>query len=145
VLVVLEDTETQKSVLQMARHHKLQHFHRVFAHEDRTTAEQQQFLDGRKRARASNTQLEQAGLLDQPFRYVVRGDRVRCINVSESRELQKSVYVTEQAVKQRIDEVNERNHHRLRNSLLTTGTVSDRSNRSAPSRNGEEEASLPTD
>ena len=68
----------------------------MFAHEDRMPAQQLQYSECAKQAKLKNDSLNREGRLDNPFRYVVRGDRVRCIDAIESRYEKKSVYVSEQ-------------------------------------------------
>lgn len=110
ILVVLEDAETQKRVLKVARHHSVEQFQGVFAHQDRTQAQQLQFAECSKLARDKNKQLEADGLLDQPFRFVVRGDRARCIDTIKSRENKSSCYVSEQDIKKYLNDVKRVNY-----------------------------------
>lgn len=106
ILVVLNNTEETKEVLKHARHHTDDQFKGVFAHEDRTKAQQLEYTESTKMAKKKNEQLKSVNLLDQPFRYVVRGDRVRCIDLQESKSQQKSIYVDEKDVKQKIEALN---------------------------------------
>ena len=119
VLVMLNDTETQRKVLKAARHHNSNKFKGVFAHEDRTPAQQMQYAECAKLARNKNEKLNEQRALDQPFRYVVRGDRVRCIDTHQSREREQSVYVTEQQIKQHLDSLKRLNDGISRDSVAT--------------------------
>ena len=98
ILVLLDSRDKQQRVLQHARHHGVTKFSNVFAHEDRTKAQQLQFSECAKAAKTKNAILERSGL-DPLYRYVVRGDRVRCIDLDKSREERTSVYVTEADIK----------------------------------------------
>lgn len=93
-VVVLESDEQQRALLKVARRHNLQdeEFKGVFAHEDRTKAQQLQHRESLNEARAKNTELDRRGLLDKPFRYVVRAGGVRCIDVDQSSKQKRSIY-----------------------------------------------------
>jgi hypothetical protein len=67
----------------------------AFAHEDRTPAQQQQFLDCLREATKRNSVLARHSLLRQPYLWVIRGDRVRCTDAKASSLAKKSVYVTD--------------------------------------------------
>ena len=123
ILVVLKDVESQKRVLQAARHHDNEQFQGVFAHEDRTQAQQLQFAECSKQAKSRNDKLRADGLLDQPFRFVVRGDRVRCIDKIQFCELKKSCYVSEQQLKQHIDNIG-RVNKAIGDGSINTGRTS---------------------
>ena len=114
VLVVLESSEKQQQVLQYARHHQASGFSHVFAHEDRTKAQQLQFSECAKEAKANNAKLSQSGL-NPPFRYVVRGDRVRCLDFVKSCDEKRSIYVTEKDIKTWLN----------LQKAINSGTVSD--------------------
>ena len=102
VLVVLNSVEEQQIVLKAARHHTNPNYQGVFAHEDRTRAQQLQYSECAKQAKDKNRRLEAVSLLDQPFRFVVRGDRVRCIDAKQSSVDKKSIYVDERKVQLEI-------------------------------------------
>jgi hypothetical protein len=135
VLVVLNSVEDQQAVLKAARHHDKADFNGVFAHEDRTRAQQLQYSECAKQAKDKNRRLAAVELLDQPFRFVVRGDRVRCIDASHSSVAKKSVYVDERTVQleiqrkqgQKLDEaitnghVNARRSHTAVSNAATSG------------------------
>jgi hypothetical protein len=92
--VVLGDADQQKAVLAAARRHTFDGRHRgAFLHMDRTRAEQEQFrlLDEQRRKR--NDELKELNLLDK-YRYVLRTDRVRCIDMVKSSAQQRSWYVS---------------------------------------------------
>ena len=103
ILVVLDGVDEQRRVLQAARHHTSKEFSGIFAHEDRTQAQQLQYSECARQAKDRNAALQGSGLLVQPFRYVVRGDRVRCINSVESAQHKKSMYVSELLIKEYLD------------------------------------------
>ena len=124
LLVVLSDVDAQRQVLKAVRHHDCKDFKGVFAHEDRTEAQQLQYSECAKQAREKNEKLRVVGSLDQPFRYVVRGDRVRCIDSIESSQQKKSVYVTELLVKQHLDGLKHINNGISRQSVSTRSTKS---------------------
>lgn len=86
----------------------------MFAHEDRTKAQQVQRAALIKVRNAQNAELEREKLLDNPFRYIIRGECIRCIKSEESRQLKKSVYVSDREVKMYIDGIK-----RLSSSILT--------------------------
>lgn len=91
-IVVLENEEQQRTLLRVARHHNLEEYKGVFAHEDRTKAQQTQHRESVSEAKTKNDELAKRGLLNKPFRYVVRVDGVRCIDVDQSAEKKKSIY-----------------------------------------------------
>ena len=119
VLVVLNSVEEQQIVLKAARHHLHPDYQGVFAHEDRTRAQQLQYSECAKKAKDKNRRLEAAALLDQPFRFVVRGDRVRCIDATQSSVNKKSIYVDERKVQLEIQQ-----RQRL-NDAISSGHVAD--------------------
>ena len=82
ILVVLENKDQQEIALSSARHHNHVDFKNVFAHEDRTKAQQLEYNESVKQAKKKNEELERHDLLDKPFRWVVRGDRIRCSQVT---------------------------------------------------------------
>lgn len=130
ILVMLESAEDQKEVLKMARHHSEVDFKGVFAHEDRTKAQQQEFAECAKNAKDKNEKLNESGLLDQPFRYVIRGNTVRCIDSIQSRKHKKSVYVTEQQQKEYVDNLKRLEQNVIRGSI--SGTRNSQPNANAP-------------
>ena len=101
-LVIFKDEEEQRVALKAARHHNSSDYKGVFAHEDRTEAQQLEYAEVAKEAKRLNEVLDKKKVLDQPFRYVVRGDRARCIDVSKSKQERKSVYVSDEALAQHI-------------------------------------------
>jgi hypothetical protein len=119
VLVVLNSVEEQQIVLKAAKHHSNSDYQGVFAHEDRTRAQQLQYSECAKQAKDKNRRLEAASLLDQPFRFVVRGDRVRCIDAKQSSAAKKSIYVDERNVQLEIHQ-----QQRL-DQAISTGYVTD--------------------
>ena len=131
VLVVLNSVEDQQAVLKAARHHDKADFNGVFAHEDRTRAQQLQYSECAKQAKDKNRRLEAVELLDQPFRFVVRGDRVRCIDASQSSVAKKSIYVDDSTVqleiqrqqRQKLDEAITNGHVNARRSHAAVSTA----------------------
>ena len=91
-VVVLESDEQQRALLSVARRHNIEEYKNVFAHEDRTKAQQAQYRELKSEARAKNAELLIEGKLDKPFRYVVRAGGVRCIDADRLRENKKSIY-----------------------------------------------------
>lgn len=111
ILVVLESKDDQEKALLSARHHNHDGFKNVFAHEDRTKAQQLEYIESVKQAKKKNEELERYDLLDKPFRWVVRGDRIRCIDAVKSRTDKKSVYVLESEINSaRLDRASRRGH-----------------------------------
>jgi hypothetical protein len=112
-VVVLESEEQQRALLNVARRHNINEFDGVFAHEDRTKAQQMQYREHKTEAREKNAELLREGKLDKPFRYVVRAGGVRCIDVGQSKESKKSIYCSPQRpnkndINQRFANVNNR-------------------------------------
>jgi hypothetical protein len=95
ILVSLSNQDARTSILDKCRHHKLSgDYQHVFVREDRTPAEQQEFNRAREQARRRNKELEDEGLLNKPFRYVIhrRTGRVDLIDVEESSKQQRYVF-----------------------------------------------------
>jgi len=95
ILVSLSNQDARSVILDKCRHHRLEGEHQqVFAREDRTPAEQFEFNKTREQARRRNKELEDDGLLDRPFRYIIhrRTGKVDLIDVVESSRLQKYVF-----------------------------------------------------
>jgi hypothetical protein len=93
ILVSFSDTNQSDLVLRCAPLRSAPIHGGAFAHEDRTPAQQQQFLDCSRVATKRNGVLASHSLLRHPFLWVVRGDRVRCTDADKSSLAQKSVYV----------------------------------------------------
>jgi hypothetical protein len=127
VLVVLNSVEEQQTVLKAARHHDNPEFKGVFAHEDRTRAQQLQYSECAKQAKDKNKRLESVELLNKPFRFVVRGDRVRCIDFIKSSVGKKSVYVDDRTVQ--LD-IQQRQQQKL-DEAINNGHVNDRRSHTA--------------
>lgn len=103
ILVLFNNKEDAQSAMKAARSHKNASYPGVFAHEDRTKAQQQQFMALTKEAKSRNDELNRNYQLDKPFRWIVRGNRIRCIDVQESRTQSKSVFVSDAKVKHELD------------------------------------------
>jgi hypothetical protein len=58
-------------------------YEKVYIRPDRTPAEQQEFSELNKERNKANEDLKSHNLLDQPFRFVIRSGRLRCIKVTE--------------------------------------------------------------
>ena len=94
VQVSLINKEERENVLSKCSRHSLAKYAKVFAREDRTPSEQQEFNKNRAEMKRRNDELEEAGLLDEPFRNVIhrRTGRLCCINVEKSNEAKKYVF-----------------------------------------------------
>ena len=66
---------------------RIEQYENVFIRPYRTPAEQSDFNLINKERREANEDLKRNGKLDNPYRFVIRGDRVRCINVEESQKI----------------------------------------------------------
>ena len=64
----------------------------IFIRPDRTLAEQHLFRALLTQKKKANEQL--GVLLDKPYRWVIRSDRIRCIDIDQSRTACKSVYAS---------------------------------------------------
>jgi hypothetical protein len=95
ILVTFEETSQRDHVLRSAPRRNAKDHCGAFAHEDRTPAQQQQFLDCLREATKRNSVLARHSLLRQPYLWVIRGDRVRCTDAKASSLAKKSVYVTD--------------------------------------------------
>ena len=133
ILVVLNDADEAKEGLKNARHHTDDQFKGVFAHDDRTKAQQYEYSEIAKLTKKKNEQLKSVNLLDQPFRYVVRSDRVRCIDVQQSKDQKKSIYIDDKDVKQKIEE--HLNCTRLNNGI-ENGAINPHRGSTIPSSKG---------
>jgi hypothetical protein len=94
VHVSLINKEERENVLSKCSRHSLAKYAKVFAREDRTPSEQQEFNENRAEMKRRNDELDEAGLLDEPFRNVIhrRTGEVCCINVDKSNESKKYVF-----------------------------------------------------
>jgi hypothetical protein len=95
ILVSLTTQEARTAVLDKCRHHKQTgEFQHVFAREDRTPAEQYEFNKTREETRRRNTGLQEVGLLNKPFRYIIhrRTGKVDLIDVVESEKERRYVF-----------------------------------------------------
>ena len=101
-IVELECKEQQRALLNAARRHDpdLDEFEGVFMHEDRTKIQQTQYRETANEAKRLNENLKKIDKLDKPFRFVVRANRVRCIDMDQSREQKKSIYCSPPALDQ---------------------------------------------
>lgn len=94
LIVELSSEIEKESVLNSARNlGKSERFKKVFIRKDRTPDEQNAYVKLCQEQRAANADLQSNGKLDQPFRFVVRGDRVKCIDVSKKDNLGRHPYV----------------------------------------------------
>lgn len=127
LLVTLNSTDTVQKVLKYARHHTHEQWTNVFAHEDRTEAEQFQFYKCKNEADTKNDNLRKHELFNQ-YQYVIRGDRVRCIDRIKSTELRQSIYVSDEQIKQHLD--NERNRKRKQLDVIEINRLDEAINNS---------------
>ena len=95
ILVVLDSAAAAQKVLKATKNHELSNYQGVFSHEDRTDAQREQFTALRRKAHNENMQLDRLGLLNQPFRFVVREQRnqIACIDFAASARAKQSVYI----------------------------------------------------
>lgn len=90
--VTFNNPETQFSTISKARScDNVEGMGGIFMRPDRTTAEQDQFRTLNNTRKKANDEL--GDKLDKPFRFVIRGDRIRKINAIESSKEKRSVYV----------------------------------------------------
>jgi uncharacterized coiled-coil protein SlyX len=97
LLKVTFDSEDGKNeVLESCYRHSVDEFKGVFVREDLTPAQQTEFKEQRKTLKALNDELNETGLLDNPFRYVVhrRTKQICCINVEESSNEKRYVFAS---------------------------------------------------
>lgn len=102
ILVCFDNRDEQQKALKAARQHSNPSYEGVFAHEDRTKAQLLEYSTCAKQAKIKNDELEKEELLDKPFRWVVRGNRIRCIDAVKSRADKQSVYVSSNELNQAI-------------------------------------------
>ena len=123
IRIVFDNRENAQRAIKAARSHNLAEYKGVFAHEDRTKAQQKEFIDLRKTAKRKNDALDNEGLLDNPFRYVVRGAGISCIDAVKSRtsEPKRSIYVKEDHI---VAEREKRKQRVLDQAVLPNGFVS---------------------
>lgn len=100
VQVIFKDKESRDTVYKATKNHNINKFANVFAHQNRTKAEQQQYFELNSLRTKKNEQLDKLELLDNPFRWVVCDKRIRCINTVQSRTEKKSIYVFDKELEQ---------------------------------------------
>jgi len=82
LVVELESTELRNALITAAKQlAKIDGYKTVFIRPDRTPTEQTSFNRLNAERKKLNDGLKFNNRLDQPFRFVIRGDRVRCIDV----------------------------------------------------------------
>jgi hypothetical protein len=119
----LSNQDARTSILDKCRHHKLSgDYQHVLVREDRTPAEQQEFNRAREQARRRNKELDDEGLLNKPFRYVIhrRTGRVDLIDVDESSKQQRYVFRKVADLELAKSKASSRNN----NTTTTTGDAS---------------------
>ena len=84
VVVEFDNEKMRNSVIASAKILVTSKFSHVYIRPDRTIAEQVTFNRLYKERKEANSGLEKHGNLDKPFRFVVRGDTVRCVDVSKT-------------------------------------------------------------
>ncbi len=104
IQVVFESVEDQSRALKVARRHNNEEFKGAYAREDRTDAEQELFQNLNKEKNKKNTELNDHGLLDKPFRFVIhrRTESIRPVDSIKSAAEQKSIFVSESFVKREL-------------------------------------------
>jgi hypothetical protein len=68
-------------------------FKSVYIRPDRTVSEQAEFNRLHKELKEASDDLAKHNLLNNPFRFVIRGDRVRCVDVKETLDNNKHPFV----------------------------------------------------
>jgi hypothetical protein len=94
VIVEFESIETRNSVVAAGK--KLatsEHFKSVYIRPDRTQAEQVEFNRLYRERKEANDDLAKHDLLNKPYRFVIRGDKLRCINVEQTLDNSKHPFV----------------------------------------------------
>ncbi len=87
LIVEFESTELRNSVISAAKSLANSTYKDVFIRPDRTIPEQNVFNRLNKERKQANSDLEKFGNLNSPFRFVIRGDRVRCVDVSKTLDI----------------------------------------------------------
>ena len=88
LIVELSSSDERNAVLSVANRlgHAGSNYKHVFIRPDRTKAEQDEFNKLMADKKAANSDLDRNGKLDQPFRFVVRGSRLVCIDVKATED-----------------------------------------------------------
>ena len=84
LIVEFESTDARNKVISSARNLASTQYKNIFIRPDRTPSEQSNFNEINNMKKKLNDELKANSKLDQPFRYVVRGDSVRCIDVTQT-------------------------------------------------------------
>jgi hypothetical protein len=93
IIVEFENLETRNSVVAAGKQLANSNFKSVYIRPDRTLAEQAEFNRLHKERKEANDDLVKHNLLINPFRFVIRGDRVRCVDVKETLDNNKHPFV----------------------------------------------------
>lgn len=84
LVVRLENEITRNDIISSAKNLANTCHKNIFIRPDRTPAEQICFNSLLKERKERNNELEKIGKLNSPFRYVIRGERVRCVDVTKT-------------------------------------------------------------
>jgi hypothetical protein len=84
IVVEFADVATRNTVVASGKRLVTSNLKTVYIRPDRTPAEQAKFNRLYKERKETNDDLTKHKLLDQPFRFVIRGDRVRCVDVTQT-------------------------------------------------------------
>jgi hypothetical protein len=83
IIVEFDSNEARNGLLANAKQlHSIGEYKHVYIRPDRTPAEQETFNSLNEERNRRNNGLSASGKLDQPFHFVIRGDRVHCVDVT---------------------------------------------------------------
>jgi hypothetical protein len=86
LVVEFENETVRNDILASAKNlSEIEEFKSVYLRPDRTISEQSFFNDLNKQRKTANDELKHYGKLDQPFRYVIRGEKLYCIDVTKKK------------------------------------------------------------
>jgi hypothetical protein len=86
-MIEVDSVFIRNDVLASAKQLALGTFKDIYIRPDRTAAEQSEFIKLNSERKAANSDLDKLGKLDKPFRFVIRSDKLRCIDVSQEVEI----------------------------------------------------------
>ncbi len=87
LIVEFETVAIRNDIIAAARSLASSDHKDIYIRPDRTIAEQVEFNRLNEEKKIANKDLEKVGNLDKPFRFVIRGDRVRCVDVTKTLEI----------------------------------------------------------
>lgn len=107
LVVEVESKEIRNEIVASAKNlSKLAEYKNTYIRPDRTPAEQTEFINLYKARNNENDNLKKNNKLDNPFRYVIRGDRIRCIDTTVTVEINgvmKHPFVDPKVVKEALN------------------------------------------